>query len=248
MKKIFCLILSLFLSVGVIAGTRDPQTPDSKYLDYGAKFHNVVVIHGEEKNGSMFFASAVVIDDHHILTAAHVVRNAEKCFVVIDKKSYKIVDIKCHKDFDNDKGLLQADIAIGYCDRKFGLDFYPELYDKEDEKFKICSICGFGLTGTFSTGAIHGDAQRRAGSNRIDSIEGDLLICSPSLNLHKTELEFLISSGDSGGGLFIDGKLAGINSLIMCDKGKELKSDYFTDSGHTRVSKYIDWILENKTK
>lgn len=247
MKKILYFIVCLFISSTIFAGTRDPQTPDSKYIEYGSNFHNVVVIHGEEKNGSMFFASAVVIDDHHILTAAHVVHNAAKCSVVIDKKTYKITGIKCHEEFKNN-GLPQADIAIGYCDKKFGLDFYPELYDKENEVNKVCSIAGFGLAGTFITGAIHSDPQRRAGSNVIDSIESDLLICSPSLNLKKTELEFLISRGDSGGGLFIDGKLAGINSIIMCDKGKELKSDYSTESGHTRISRHIDWILENKTK
>jgi hypothetical protein len=62
--------------------------------------------------------------------------------------------------------------------------------------------------------------------------------------LGKTSLEFLIASGDSGGGLFIDGKLAGINSCIMAVNGSP-KSDYRTESGHTRISINLDWILEN---
>ena len=65
---------------------------------------------------------------------------------------------------------------------------------------------------------------------------------APSKNNERmTELEFLIGSGDSGGGLFLDGKLAGINSCVLAID-KKPNSTYSDESGHTRVSKYIDWI------
>ena len=68
-----------------------------------------------------------------------------------------------------------------------------------------------------------------------------MLLCTPSSKINKTELEFMIAPGDSGGGLFIDNKLAGIHSCIMAE-GHKAKSDYRTESGHTRISDHVDWI------
>jgi len=82
--------------------------------------------------------------------------------------------------------------------------------------------------------------------NKIDYISDSLLMCSPSI-MSKTELEFLIASGDSGGGLFIDNKLAGINSCVMA-VDKKPDSTYNDESGHTRVSKFLGWIKEHMQK
>ena len=51
----------------------------------------------------------------------------------------------------------------------------------------------------------------------------------------------LIGHGDSGGGLFIDKKLAGIHSCIYTGDGK-LDSSYKDYSAHTRVSLHKPWI------
>jgi len=59
-----------------------------------------------------------------------------------------------------------------------------------------------------------------------------------------TNLEYCISHGDSGGGLFIDQKLAGINSIVLASD-KNPDSNYGDESGHTRISKYKDWIEDN---
>jgi hypothetical protein len=59
----------------------------------------------------------------------------------------------------------------------------------------------------------------------------------------RTELEFLICSGDSGGGLFINKKLAGINSCVLA-ADKKPNSSYGDDAGHTRISKYVPWIKQ----
>lgn len=243
-KIIYALVL-LFISSSIYAGTIDPHTPDEKYLEYGAKFSNVVSICGVYENKTQFCASAVVISPRNILTAAHVVKNSAKCYVAIGDRKYCIHKVICHKDFEENKFGLH-DIAIGICDRNMNMDFYPELYDQTDEVDKVCSIAGFGLTGTFRTGAVISDNKRRAGSNMIDRIEKQLLICSPSPGKwRRTELEFLISSGDSGGGLFIDGKLAGINSCVLVNGTNPPRSDYATESGHTRISEHLDWIKEN---
>ena len=76
-----------------------------------------------------------------------------------------------------------------------------------------------------------------------------MLVCSASVHSDKniTKMEFLIASGDSGGGLFIDNKLAGINSCVMA-VDRSPQSKYNEESGHTRVSKFLGWINEYRGK
>lgn len=235
-------ILSLLIS-NTFAGTTDPLTPDEMYVVYGLKFHYIYRLCGINESKNMFCASAVAIDPHWALTAAHVVSDANTCGLIKgENKAYPVKEIFFHPEFKTEK-FGYGDIALVRIDEDLGLDFYPELYEGEDEVGKVCSMSGYGMHGTFLTGQILSDGKRRAGSNIIDHIDRNLLICSPSKTKGRTELEFLIASGDSGGGLFIDGKLAGIHSCVLASD-KNPNSNYTDESGHTRVSKYIKWIRQ----
>jgi hypothetical protein len=253
MKLSYLIILVIvFLTPNILhtgfCGTIDPGTPDTKYIEYGKKFTYVLGLCGKYQDDSLFCASCVAIDDHHILTAAHVVKDYKECYITVSPdKKYQVNNIISHKDFEKDFGV--ADIAIGYVKESMGLEYYPTLYETDDEEGKVCCMSGFGLTGTFLNGATISDNKRRAGSNKIDYIDRNLLICTPSKKGQEgyTSLEFLIASGDSGGGLFIDGKLAGINSCVMTT-GKTIRSKYGEESGHTRVSKFVQWIKDHRTK
>ena len=128
-----------------------------------------------------------------------------------------------------------------YFEKDLSLDAYAELYTDKDETGKICGIAGYGITGTFEQGSILSDSQKRGGSNRINYIDKHLLICN--LTDTYTPIEFLIASGDSGGGLFINQKLAGINSCVIA-ADKNPNSNYGDESGHTRISEYTQWIEE----
>lgn len=248
MKNFFLgILLMLIINESILfAGTIDPSVPDSKYIAYGSEFTYVGKLCGTYKDGSKFCASAVAIDDHFILTAAHVVKDSDSCIFIVNDKSYCLSDVLYHKGFDSEE-FGTSDIAIGYSKESFGLEFYPPLYTDNDEENKICCISGYGITGTFNSGSVFSDNKKRAGSNTIDSIQKNMLICSPSRRGEKsyTELEFLIAPGDSGGGLFIDGKLAGINSCVMAVE-RSPKSVYKDESGHTRISKFVNWIREYK--
>lgn len=245
-KLMFVLILLVPCSF-LFAGTIDPSVHDSKYIEYGKSFTYVGQLSGITKKGNLFVASSVAIDDYHILTAAHVVYDIKTCTVKINNNNFQINELVYPKEFDDDKSFGFYDIAIGYTTEKIGLDWYPSLYENDDEVGKVCCISGYGYTGTFNSGAYKADNNRRAGSNVIDYIDRHLLICSPTIGKGKTSLEFIIAAGDSGGGLFIDGKLAGINSCVLAIK-QTPRSDYATESGHTRISKHLEWIRNNLKK
>lgn len=248
MKTITKILMLLILasSNAIIAGTIDPRVPDAKYLEYGKKFECVLKVCGVYKDGTLFCASAVAINDNCILTAAHVVDNAQTAKVIDSyNKEFIIDDIIIHPEYDEAK-LNGNDIAIMFTEKPLKISYYPELYEDEDEVGKICALSGYGLTGNFNTGSVKSDDKRRAGSNIVDEIDSELLICSPSTSTKdtRTELEFLICSGDSGGGLFINKKIAGINSCVFATD-KKPNSSYTDTSGHTRISKHKHWIRKS---
>jgi len=194
-----------------------------------------------QKNNNKFNGSAVLIDKRIILTAAHVAKISKHATVECDKQVADVLYFIIPIEYEEGKiGGNGFDISVGYLKQEIVLDFYPELYSENDEVNRICSIAGFGITGTFDTGAIISDGRKRGGSNIVESIEDELLICSLQ-NKPQTQLEFLISNGDSGGGLFINKKLAGINSSIYTKSGR-LNSGRNNFSMHTRVSKHYNWI------
>ena len=224
-----------------LPGTIDPDTPDIKYLEYGSKFHYVGKIHGSSKDGLIYHGSCVAHNPNIIITAAHILEDAKDSFVDINNRTIKIKNWIIHPKY-NKKDYGPYDIAIGITESQMGLDWYPDLYTDTDESKKICSISGYGMTGTFRTMAYKYDSNRRAGSNIIDEIINDMLYCSPSFSNNKTSLEFLTASGDSGGGLFIDNKLAGIHSTVIRPSSQSEKTEYSTNSTHTRISFHYQWI------
>lgn len=233
----------LAIAIMAIAGTIDPRKSDEKHLQYGAKFHCVARI--ECRNVTERWkqaASCVIISPRHALTAAHVVKNCDEIAVLCDDGSrHEVVKVIECPDFKEQKNKT-GDLAVCVVKQEFSLDFYPALHGLLDEPGQVASIAGYGLTGTFETGARVSDGKKRAGSNVIDRAERDLLICS--IDGHRrTELEFLIASGDSGGGLFLGNELAGINSFLMV-AGRSPSSKYGEESAHTRISVHKDWIEE----
>ena len=243
------LILALLLLVPTQAycGTIDPAEPDSKYVEYGEKYGCVLPLVGilGDKLNTQFRASCVVIDEYYILTAAHVVTGSISQHVLYEGKVYPCSIVAVHIDY-NSKVMGKHDIAIARLQRPLKLDYYPELYTGTNEKGKVCGLAGYGYHGDFNSGYSVGtfDNKRRAGSNIIDAVNDNCLTYSVHTN-PKTTLEFLISPGDSGGGLFIDKKIAGINSYVYATDGKS-DSDFGDVGCSTRISDYVEWITKTQ--
>lgn len=243
LKNIVYLSLVFIFSTICFGGTIDPSNKDSQYIEYAQKYNCVFRIITKKKNKITSSSSCVAINPKWILTAAHIFENKkdQNAFVIINNKQYMVSKIFVPKDFDPDI-IGYNDIALGLLVEKIDIPIkYPELYKEKNEKAKIADIIGWGVTGTFNKGASIDDSKIRCGTNRISNIDKHLLMCDTSRNDNGSPLEFLISHGDSGGALFIDQKLAGINSLVFSDDGKP-DSSWTDDSGHTRVCLFIDWI------
>ena len=245
--KYLILALLLLMPVQAHALTTDPYVADSKYVEYGKKYECVLPIAGiyADKLNSSFRGSCVVIDEYHVITAAHVVNGSITQHVIKDNKVYPCSIVAIHAKFDPKK-LGQHDIAIARLQRPIKLDFYPKLYNKKDEVTKICGLAGYGHFATYIDGYSpkNFDNKRRAGSN-IVSIVREYTLGFSVKDKPQTSLEALICPGDSGGGLFIDQKLAGINSYVSATDGKA--DSNINDIGYsTRVSVYNEWIEKTK--
>jgi hypothetical protein len=240
MRLALAWMVTVALIFAAVAGTISPEQSDQIHIEYGKKFKSVARLSCRNVTTNQIQqASCVIISPTWVITAAHVVEGTDDWVVTADDgTSLPLRNISIHKDFKG--GYGKNDVAVGRVDGEFNLDFYPTLYDGDDEIGKVVSIAGYGLYGTWDTGAVESDGKKRAGSNIVDCAYGDVLVCSVDGG-KSTELEFLIGSGDSGGGLFIGSQLAGINSFVMV-AGRKPKSKRGEESGHTRISCCKSWI------
>jgi secreted trypsin-like serine protease len=240
------VIIFLAASRAAAAGTIDPSTPDSKYVEFGKQFPFVVRITNNidcKKCDKLHeqHASAVVIKPHWALTAAHVISSAQDDIIHVGDTQHRVLYKVCYKDYDENKPGLH-DIALCYTGEDFKLDFYVPLYRKTDELGQAVTIAGWGSSGNFATGAVNFDNKRRAGQNKLSSAFLSVVVCTPR-KAGRFPLEFMIAPGDSGGGMFIGNELAGINSFLAHADGKP-DGSYGDDSAFTRVSLYAAWIDE----
>jgi secreted trypsin-like serine protease len=252
--QIFTLV-SFFLAItsGLtgFAGTRDPNTPDSKYVEFGQQFPGVVKIKAKAKctnpecklKEHEQFGSAVIIGPNWILTAAHVVHGTTNQVIIKDDGTeYPLQHLIVHDEYVEEK-VGWNDLALGYSPTEFKLDFYTPLYTEQDEMGKAITIAGYGIQGTFTSGANpeKSDQKKRAGHNVVDAHADAVLFCSPTAGRTRMPLEFLITPGDSGGGMFIGNKLAGINSFLLA-ADKKTDGTYGDEAAFTRVSLYTHWV------
>lgn len=248
------VLISLFFLLSalspVFAGTRDPNTPDEKYVEFGKQFPMVqrfraMIWVKNPKTGDQVltfqYGSAVIIKPHWALTAAHMTEGALHHAVIVDGKVHTLPYVVWPDEYEEER-VGFADIALCYSPDPFDLKFYPPLHRKADEMNQAVTFAGYGLTGTFNTGATFSDDKKRAGHNNISGEFSAVLTCKPD-RVGRFPLEFMIAPGDSGGGMFIGNNLAGINSFLLADD-KKPDGTYTDESAFTRVSMYADWVDE----
>lgn len=242
-RMVASLIAAALAACIAAAGTIPPSGDDAKYVEYGDQFPFVAKISCVSKaTGHTQLASCTLIGPRHCVTAAHVVHGTHSWAVSVNGVSVPLEVVVVHEEFSGDK-IGCCDVAVGRSSKDFGLDWYPSLYSETDEPGLVSSQAGYGMTGTFASGATRSDGKRRAGSNVIDKIDNGMLVCSNSGG-RVTSLEYLICPGDSGGGLFIGNELAGVHSFIAVEK-RSPSGRFGEESYHTRISQHREWILEH---
>jgi hypothetical protein len=253
------ILLAMSLSqfsacLALLAGTRDDDVPDQKYLDYAEDFapYTVRLISWEPRGDDKVWevhATATLLSDHWAITAAHMVEDAVKVEVDGREASRFIVHPKYSESVS---GILGYDVALVRVEKSFGRKFYPPLSDGGEKPGAVVSIVGFGVCGPMSTGHDNQvDGCLRAGTARIDHFEPSRIICM--IRRGDTPLPYGISPGDSGGPLFCGGKLAGVNSFAFGPERKPAEGDgkpgrITSKAGDgqafARISDVREWIEE----
>lgn len=230
------LQIALCVALFARAGTRDDAIPDDRYVDYAKDFAGYTVkVMAVSEDDQPAVGTATLLSDYWAITAAHIVHDA-KIASVDGHASTRIV---VHPDFEPDC-MGCWDVALVRVDKPFDRKFYPLLSTGDENIGDLCSVAGYGVHGPMSTGYDSADGRLRAGTCRIDRFDGSRIICPISRG--SSPLPYGISPGDSGGPLFCKGRLCGVNSFTMADKGASLKSRAGEEQGFARISVMREWV------
>ncbi|QOV88737.1 S1 family peptidase [Humisphaera borealis] len=267
------------VDAGTIRDDRDPALYTSLASDPAYQSVGLLQVSVFEE-GQPAVGSATLVAPDWVLTAAHVVEGGRAINFTVGGQTYVANRWVSHPKYTGnlitgyDLALVQLSQAVS--------DVVPaQIYRKRKERTSLATFVGFGRTGNGLTGDITDDRLKRAGTNIVDGQlkrdnKGFLKVIeklpstartfavdfdSPSNPLESrmgselpTDLEYLISRGDSGGGVFIDDPndlsgplLAGIHSFGEIFDERD-DSDYGDLTGHTRVSSYKGWIDKTITQ
>lgn len=271
---LFAVLLILCAGPRSPAGTIRHDRSQSQYLDYAqADSFNAAGLLGIDRGGEPSIGSGVLVGNGRwVLTAAHLLAGTKNMMFEIDGRPFAATGWVAHPKYGGD---FRRGYDLGLVRLSSFVDgvMPAGMYRGRRELGAVATLVGSGLTGTGLTGAqppAEADRLTRAGTNVIDGTTDKLpgqyraklpggprvLITDfdsptdPSVNTtgaaEPTELELLISHGDSGGPLFInDGRgrmvVAGVHSYgEFRDESDD--SDYGDVAGHTRVSPLRGWV------
>jgi hypothetical protein len=267
---------------GTIRDDRDPARYTA--LASESRFASVGLLEVDVfQDGQPAVGSGTLVAPGWVMTAAHVLEGSPRGVrFTVNGQSYAASRWVLNKKYTgdlikgNDIALVQLSVDVpGVTPAK--------LYRGSKEANAVGTFVGFGRTGNGLTGDVTDDRVKRAGTNAIDgyltqNAKGQNKLSqklkggnktfavdfdqpgNAALNVfgspEPTDLEFLISPGDSGGPTFIDDPAGGFDLVVVGIHSYGEIFDLRDDSsygdvvGETRVSKFAKWVddVVNKEK
>ena len=192
-----------------------------------------------EKRGGV----ATLIAPNWAITTGHVGQDIKPGHeTMIAGQSYSVQQVVLHPKWateNREMALIQLDRPVQY------VEPIP-LYNTSDEQGKIVTLVGRGDSGTGLTGPITADHRLRAATNRVERVEGDMLVFrfdAPD-DENTTPLEGVSGPGDSGGPALIESSgVSKLTGLSVASSGRP-PGTYGNLEFYSRVSLDIDWIQE----
>jgi len=192
-----------------------------------------------EKRGGV----ATLIAPNWAITTGHVGQDIKPGHeTMIAGQSYSVQQVVLHPKWateNREMALIQLDRPVQY------VEPIP-LYDTSDEQGKIVTLVGRGDSGTGLTGPITADHRLRAATNRVERVEGDMLVFrfdAPD-DENTTPLEGVSGPGVSGGPALIESSgVSKLTGLSVASSGRP-PGTYGNLEFYSRVSLDIDWIQE----
>jgi len=238
------------------AGTIRSDRSDAQYRNLANLFPSVGSLNLRGSTGS-WLCSGTLLNSTWLLTAGHCLDNIQQGTFSIGGSNYAINGALTNSGWSSSGRNPGAgyDLGLFRLNRSVTNVTGASLFTGRNEDLQVGTYVGFGATGTGLTGYIAGSAgTKRAGQNTIglgtrlgysdrvlvSDFDDPRLATSDPLS-QPLNLEYNLAPGDSGGGLFINGLLAGVNSFISATDGV-IDADYGDISGVTRVSSFAAWI------